>query len=265
MSGTVPILVIGHVTRDLIDGEARLGGAATFVARALSTQGKAVALATRAPDDPLLEPLVTDPCIRLHRLPTESFTVFRHRPLGAERRLRLEACAAAITVADIPPPWFGLPLVFLVPVIGECDTGLLTAFPKSEIVAGVQGWLRATGPDGRVGPCVPPEALLAARLLVATLSERDHPEAEALARCMARHCRVVALTRGSKPITIFEKYGENDIPVEPVKCDHDPVGAGDVFTALLGLHIAAGDKAKTAVTEAARSATRFVAQSMVAG
>ncbi len=262
MSQSTPILVIGNVTRDLIGGEERLGGAAAYVARALSAHGMDVALVTRAPDDPFLKPLSTDPRIRLHLLPSESFTTFHHHFTEGQRRLGLEACAANITAADIPSAWRNLPFVFLVPVMGECDTDLLAAFPESELVVGAQGWLRMVEADGRVRPCAPPEALLAVRLLVVTLSETDHPEVEALARRMARHCRLVALTRGDKAVTIFEKSGENDIPITPVKQVHDTIGAGDVFTALLGLRIMGGDTVMTAVTGAARGATCYVAEGM---
>ena len=262
MSQTTPILVIGHVTRNLIRGEERLGGAAAYVARALSTRGMDVALVTRAPDDPLLEPLANDPRIRLHLLPSESFTTFRHHFTEGQRRLGLEACAANITADDIPSAWRDLPFVFLVPVMGDCDTDLLTAFPESELIVGAQGWLRTVEADGRVRPCAPPEALLATRLLAVTLSESDHPQAEAIARRMARHCRLVALTRGDKAVTIFEKSGENDIPIAPVKQVHDTDGAGDVFTALLGLRIMGGDTVRTAVTGAAQGATHYVAEGM---
>ncbi len=262
MSQSTPILVVGHVTRDLIGGEERLGGAAAYVARALSARGMDVALVTRAPDDPLLKPLSTDPRIRLHLLPSESFTTFHHHFTEGQRRLGLEARATNITAADIPSAWRNLPFVFLVPVMGECDTDLLTAFPESELIVGAQGCLRMVEADGQVRPCAPPEALLAVRLLVVTLSEADHPEAEALARRMARHCRLVALTRGDKAITIFEKSGENDIPITPVKQVHGTNGAGDVFTALLGLRIMGGDTVMTAVTGAAQGATHYVAEGM---
>jgi len=264
MSQSTPILVIGHVTRDLIGGEERLGGGAAYVARALSARGMDAALVTRAPDDPLLRPLLTDPRIRLHLLPSESFTTFRHHHTQGERRLGLETCAADITVADIPSAWRDLPFVFLVPVMGECKTELLTALPQSELIVGAQGWLRSVDANGRVRPCAPPEALLATRLLAVTLSEDDHPEAEALARRMAQHCRVAALTRGDKAVTSFEKNGENDIPVEPVKQVHDTNGAGDVFTALLGLQIMGGHTVRTAVTVAAQGATHYVAEGMAA-
>ncbi len=262
MSQATPILVIGHVTRDFIGGEERLGGGAAYVARALSARGTDVALVTSAPDDPLLKPIATDPRIRLHRLPSESFTTFDHRYTDGRRQLTLEEHAASITAADIPSAWRDLPFVFLVPVMGECDTDLLTAFPESELIVGAQGWLRTVEVDGLVISCLPPEALLAARLLAVTLSEADHPEAEALARRMAGHCRFVALTRGDKAVTIFEKSGENDIPIAPVKQVHNTTGAGDVFAALLGLRIMGGDTVRTAVTGAARGATHYVAEGM---
>ncbi len=262
MSQTTPILVIGHVTRDLIDGEERLGGAAAFVARALSACGLEVALVTCAPDEPLLNPLATDPRIRLHLLPSKLFTTFHHHHTQGERRLELETCAADITVADIPPLWRVMPFVFLVPVIGECGTELLTAFPESELIVGAQGWLRTVEAGGRVRPCAPPEALLTTRLLAVTLSREDHPEAEELARRIAPHCRLVALTRAEKAVTFFEKNVENDIPIVPVKQVHNTIGAGDVFTALLGLRIMGGHTVKTAVKSAVQGATHYVAEGM---
>ncbi len=230
-----------------------------------------VALVTRAPDHALLEPLVADPRIRLHLLASESFTIFRHRHVDGERRLELESRAADIAAADIPPPWRDQPCVFLVPVIGECDTALLTAFPESELIVGAQGWLRAipggprqgaVGADRPVRPCAPPDALLAARLLALTLSEEDHPEAEALARRLAENCRLVALTRGEKALTVFEQNGEFDVAIEPVKQARDTTGAGDVFTALLGLGLIAGQTVRAAACDAARGAGRFVAEGM---
>lgn len=262
MSQTAPILVIGHVTRDLIGDQEGLGGAAAYVARTLSACGMEVALLTRAPDGPLLKQLWTDSRISLHLLPAESFTTFRHHYKGGERQLSLEECAADITVDDIPSAWRNLPFVFLVPVMSECDSDLLIALPESELIVGVQGWLRTVASDGWVRPCAPPDILLTKRLLAVTLSEADHPEAEVIARRMAQQSRLVALTRGDKAVTIFEKSGENDIPIVPVKQVLDTNGAGDVFTALLGLRVMCGDTVMTAVTVAAKGATHYVAKGM---
>ncbi len=262
MSQTAPILVIGHVTRDLIGDQECLGGAAAYVACALSACGLDVALVTRAPHSPLLKQLSTDSRINLHLLPAEAFTTFRHHYKGGERQLSLEERAANITVDDIPSAWRNLPFVFLVPVMGECDTNLLIALPESELIVGAQGWLRTVESDGWVRPCAPPEVLLTARLLAVTLSEADHPQGEVIARRMAQQSRLVALTRGDKAVTIFEKGGENDIPIVPVKQVQNTNGAGDVFTALLGLRVMCGDTVMTAVTVAAQGATHYVCKGM---
>lgn len=255
-----PVLVMGHVTRDLIEGRERLGGAAAYVARALSACGVPVRLVTAVPDSPLLAPLVSDPLVELHRLPAACITTFRHVFEGDKRALYLEERAPNIQPDDIPPAWQHTSLVFCMPVIGECPTNLLSAFPEAGIVAGVQGWLRAEGPDGRVRPAGYPESLLSAGMLAATLSEEDHPEAEALAARLAERCRVVTVTRGPKPVTVYHEQGMDEVPCARVEQPRDTTGAGDVFTAVLGLRLAAGDGTERAVRRAVRATGRFVAE-----
>jgi len=258
-----PVLVVGHITQDLIEGQVRLGGAAAYIAQALSACGQDVALVTRAPNEPLIEPLSSNPRIHLHRLASDTITTFRHHFERGQRQLSLEACAADIAVNDIPPKWRNLPLVFLVPVIGECRLELLSAFPESELIVGMQGWLRTVGTDGRIKPSHPPEALLTARMLAVTLSAEDHPEAtNAFAKRMAEHCRLITITRGEQAITVYEKSGQSKIPVKPVQHVHDTNGAGDVFTTLLGLRIMAGNQVKTAVSQAAQGTARYVEKGM---
>jgi len=255
-------LVIGHITQDLIDGQVRLGGAAAYIALALSACGQDVALVTRTPEVPLLEPLSSNPRIHLHRLASNTITTFRHHFETGKRQLSLDACATDISVNDIPLKWRNLPLVFLVPVCGECRLELLSAFPESELIVGMQGWLRTVSKDGRIKPSKPPEALLTARMLAVTLSAEDHPEANAFAKRMAEHCRLIALTRGDMAITIYEKLGQSNIPVKPVQHVHDTNGAGDVFTALLGLQIMAGNSVNIAVSQAAQGTARYVEKGM---
>ncbi len=86
----------------------------------------------------------------------------------------------------------------------------------------------------------------------------------ALARRMAERCRLVALTRGQKAVTVFEQNDENDVPIEPVEQVRDTTGAGDVFIALLGLRLIAGQSVRAAVMGAARGATRYVAEGLPA-
>src|SRR4051794_13231043 len=58
MERSLDLLVLGHVTRDEIDGDVRLGGAAAFAARAAVALGVETALVTAAPPaSPLLDEL----------------------------------------------------------------------------------------------------------------------------------------------------------------------------------------------------------------
>jgi sugar/nucleoside kinase (ribokinase family) len=259
-----PVLVIGHVTKDLIDGRIRLGGAAAYIAQALSACGKNVALVTRAPNEPLLESLSLDSRIHLHRLPSDTITTFRHHLEKGQRQLNLEACSAEITLNDIPPKWRNLPLVYLVPVSGECGLDLLSGFPESELIVGMQGWLRTVSSSGRIKPSEPPEDLLTTRMLAVSLSVEDHHNASEFALRMSKNCRLVTLTRGEKEITIYDKLGQSNILVKPVQYVRDTTGAGDVFTALLGLRIMAGNSVKIAVSEAAQDTACYVEKGMIA-
>lgn len=259
-----PVLVIGHVSKDLINGQIRLGGAATYITQALSACGKDVILLTRAPNHPLLESLLLDSHIHLHRLSSDVITTFRHHLANGQKQLILEACAAEITLNDIPAKWRNLALVFLAPVIGECSVELLSAFPESELIIAMQGWLRTVSSDGHIKPSEPPQTLLTARMLAATLSVEDHPNASTFASCITNNCRLVALTRAEKEITVYDKFGQSNIPVKPAQHVRNTTDAGDVFTALLGLRIMAGNAGNIAVSQAARDTACYVEKGMMA-
>ncbi len=103
--------VVGHATRDLIDGRARLGGAAAYAARALSVVGRRVELVTAGPADSLLAPLVEDDAIFMHRVDSDALTTFALDYSGPERVLRLAARAPTISARELSPASLGAPLV----------------------------------------------------------------------------------------------------------------------------------------------------------
>src|SRR4051794_35906379 len=88
------LLVLGHVTRDEIAGEVRLGGAAAFAARAAVALGLETALVTVAPPtSPLLRELFALPRLALHVAPSETITTFALDYRGPRRRLVQSATA----------------------------------------------------------------------------------------------------------------------------------------------------------------------------
>jgi len=178
----VDLLVVGHVTRDEVDGGVRLGGAASYAALAAARLGYETALVTVAPpDDPLLEPLRRAPRLHLHCVPNDAITTFALDYAGGHRRLWLRRRARALAIDDVPAAWRRPRIAYVGPVAGECDGAFVGQLQARFVGAGLQGWLRCVRQDGLVEPAVPADAE-PLRLDVAAISELDHPDGEAVAR-----------------------------------------------------------------------------------
>lgn len=255
------LLVIGHVTRDEIGGATRLGGAASYAALAAAQMGYETALVTAAPpDDALLLPLRRAPRISLHCVPSDVMTTFVLDYAGAHRRLRLRERARSLAPDDVPAHWRRAPVAYFGPVAGECDAGLVRALKAQFAGAGLQGWLRRTGPGETVEPTPfedPSHLRLPEELDVAVLSVDDHPRAQSLATFLAARGATVALTRGADGATLSTGATLTAIPAAPAH-EVDPTGAGDVFGVVLTLELARGASPTAAGHAAALAAARVV-------
>lgn len=259
MTSLPELLVVGHVTRDFIRGETRLGGAASFSSRVAATLGIETALVTAAPADfSLMAPLRALPRLSIHVVPSPEVTTFELDYSGPRRRVIQRAVARPIRAEDVPPEWRNIPVAYVAPVAGECDRALVDGLGSRLICAGLQGWLRRPGPDGAVEPTIHSEASSPPRgLSVAVFSEEDHPEAGFLAEQLARHGLTVALTRGRRGSTVRQGTQVWEIPAAPAT-EVDPTGAGDVFGIAITLALARGASAPEAATAAAAIAARVV-------
>src|SRR3569832_1573952 len=133
------MLVLGHVTCDEIAGRTRLGGAASFAARAAARLELDVALVTVArPDDPLLATLRT-PRLRFACAPDDAITTFALDYTGPTRTVTLRRRARSLRVADIPTDWLRAPVAYVGPVAAECDRALIAALGARFVGAGLQG------------------------------------------------------------------------------------------------------------------------------
>ena len=252
------LLVLGHVTRDEIAGGVRLGGAASYAARAAACLGYETALVTVAPpDDPLLEPLRRAPRLSLHCVPGDVMTTFALANVAGRRQLWLRRRARPLVLGDVPFEWRRPRVAYVGPVAGECDTPLAQGLGALFLGAGIQGWLRRTGEDGRIEPASLPEAPDAQTAFpfdVAIVSEEDHPDAERAARRMAR---TVAITRGARGARLIAEAECVEIPAAPAR-EIDATGAGDVFGVVLTLQLAEGKPLAVAGRAAAAAAARVV-------
>lgn len=253
------LLVLGHVTRDLFGSEARLGGAASYAARAAILLGVDTALVTVAPPGaPELEVLRSTPGLRLHVASSEVMTTFAIEDLDGGRRLSLLERARSLCLSDVPEAWRSPRWVYAGPIAAELDAALVGALGGSYVMSCVQGWLRDPTPGGPVRPAeqdsvrAPPQNLQAA-----CFSRDDHPRAEAIAAHLTSLGVVVALTDGRDGARV--SWGERSVsvPAAPAR-EVDPTGAGDVFALVFGLSLAAGHDPPEAARRAALAAARVV-------
>jgi 1D-myo-inositol 3-kinase len=256
----VDLLVVGHVTRDEMDGSVRLGGAASYAALATACLGYETALVTVAPPaDPLLEPLRRAPRLSVHCVASDVMTTFALDYAGSRRQLWLRQRARPLAVDDVPIDWRRPPVVYVGPVAGECDHAFVAALQTRFVGAGLQGWLRRTDEGGRVEPIRSGDMreLPLPRLDVAILSEDDHPDAEGIAAAVVGRGAAAAITRGARGATLTKAAESVAIPAAPAR-EVDPTGAGDVFGVVLTLELARGATLAAAGRAAAAAAARVV-------
>ncbi len=255
------LLVVGHVTEDHFGpGQTRLGGAASYAARAAATLGVRTALVTGAPPDwPLLRALEGQANLEVHILPRPVVTTFALDYTGPVRRLRCTAAAAPIAPAEIPVPWRRCPVAYLGAVAGECPGTLADSLESGFLATGLQGWMRQFGPDGSVLATLGPETRdPPVRLRAATLSVEDHPQAVQLAAELAARGIVVTITEGAKGARLFVGAAPPlTIPASPAQ-EEDPTGAGDVFGVVFALAMARGRSPEDAARLAAHAAASVV-------
>ena len=256
-SPTKNILVLGHITRDRIEGQERLGGAASFAARALSRMGQPCTLVTAArAGEPLLQPLRNDPRIELHSRTAPHTTTFRLVYHGSHRSLSLEAQAPSLSPQDLPSrrSW---DMIYVAPVVEEWPWEDLDALQARVVVLGLQGWLRHATSDGALHPKDPPQLGAPPTTTATILSEHDHPQAQALAQRYARQGVMTVLTRGERGALLMTAQGMQAIPAAPAE-ERDPTGAGDVFGAIFALGLAQNLPPPEAARQAAFAAARVV-------
>lgn len=256
---TPHLLVLGHITRDELAGEHRLGGAAAFAARTAACLGVPAALVTAAParcaERTEIEAVLG---LDVHCADADRITTFVLEHCRGRRRLWLRSRAPSLTAADVPLAWRDAPIAYVAPVAGECDRCVVEALRAPFIGVGLQGWLRRVGPGDAVEPAIGPEATDPPALRAAVLSEEDHPDAGRIAAALARRGAYVALTRGARGVTVFGPDGGATSLAAAPAVEHDATGAGDVFGVVWTLELARGTPPESAATRAALAAARSV-------
>ncbi|MEE9325232.1 MAG: PfkB family carbohydrate kinase [Dehalococcoidia bacterium] len=228
------LVVVGHVTKDLVEGGVRAGGTATYACLTAAKLGLTVALLTSASPDLDISPLCEN--IEIELVPSPVTTVFEniYTPVGRDQYIR--SAASSLEPSHIPLSWLNAPLVLLGPVAGEVEPKMIQAFHQAVVGISAQGWMRRWGEDGRVYPTPWQEApLFLSSIDVLFFSHEDASGDEALIEGYAAQVPLLVVTQGDRGARVHWRGSWNDSPAFPAKVT-DITGAGDVFAAAYLIH-----------------------------
>jgi sugar/nucleoside kinase (ribokinase family) len=225
-------LLLGHFTRDVLpDGSTTPGGTAMYAALTAHRLGNRVAVVSA--EAPL--PADWPPEIQLAYTERLAAPVFENRYTPAGREQILHAAGGEIVLDDVPQEWRAAPVIHLGPVAAETPASLAQAFPGALIGMTPQGLMREWR-EPLPGPVLyrpwRPSPDLLHHIDALVLSIEDIHGDESLARDYARHCPLVALTRGAAGAVLFIEGQAHPVAACPAN-EIDPTGAGDVFAAAL--------------------------------
>lgn len=223
-----------------------LGGSVSYASLAAQRLGWDVGIVTRA--GPEFQAPASLPRVTAFTEPSATTTRFRNDYGADGRRTQwLLSRADVIDPAVVPDDWRNPSALLLAPVIDEVPPCTALAFRSGLVGAVAQGWLRQTDAAGRVSskPWTDPGPHLAG-VHVLFLSQNDLPDPERRSRELLAHVPIVALTRGTRGVTLLTRDGEEHFPTQP-RAEIDPTGAGDVFaTAFLVAYAESHDLSESA-------------------
>lgn len=219
-------LVIGHVVKDVGDGDWRFGGAVTYAATQASRLGLRTAVITRASTDVDLQAFLPD--ISVHCTPSVATTTFENHYVEGRRVQRVWAQASSIGPEDVPEEWRSAGIVLLGPVLDEVSVDMARIFNNALMCFCAQGRLREVRSDGLVARrrWTGSESVRGAEVIV--VSDEDIGDDEGALEQWQREARIVIVTEGRGGARVFDGERWRRIAAFPHN-EVDPTGAGDVF------------------------------------
>ncbi len=221
-------LIIGHITRDLLDDGFRLGGTAVYSTLVAKRMGLRVALFTSCQPDLSLDLLEG---IDLFIQDSPRTTTFRNSYSSSGRIQQLIDRAPDLDLDLLPENWKAAQIVHLAPIAGELDLAAGLDFNTSPTVYSLQGWLRKWDQNGKIGPASFPKTdPLQNQQAAGFLSIEDLGYDRSSLEPLKRIFPLLVLTHGEDGAEIFQAGRETRITA-PESLEIDPTGAGDIFAA----------------------------------
>ncbi|MCX7683001.1 MAG: PfkB family carbohydrate kinase [Anaerolineae bacterium] len=226
-------LVIGHMTRDLIQGGGfTAGGTVSYAACTARALGCRVGVITST--GPELDPTQVLDGVYVTSSPAAATTTFENIYSSEGRRQLLHSVAHPLTPELLPSHWSVSQtqgVVHIGPVARECAASFVHAFGDAFIGVTPQGWMRQWDSTGYVRPSQwEGSEVVLARADAVVLSEEDVQGDHRTIAHLAAQTRLLVVTRGAAGCSLYLNGRVHHFPALPVR-EVDPTGAGDVFAA----------------------------------
>ncbi len=263
MSSVIDVLVIGHMTADLVPGGRMLGGTVSYAAPTYAAFGHKVGVLTSAAyDEPLLKHLLSYG--KLMVIPAEDSLTYENIYIEDDRHQYVRATATSIEYSDVPNGWTDAPYVHIGPLAGEVDPAEIAKhFSSATVMLTLQGLMRRWDDDGRVHfkRWFDEEAFKLLDIIV--YSEEDIQQYPKLTDEIKQIANHLVVTNGRGGGTYYhngDTMHYDSIDVKP----RDLTGAGDVFaSSLLGVLSLVGNDVAKAVRIAGHLAAYSVTRTGV--
>jgi sugar/nucleoside kinase (ribokinase family) len=233
-------VAVGHVTHDLY-GEAYVaGGCAYYGARTARALGARTGLVSVVGRDFSCDAAIADLELALERAGDTTLFINTYDNDGV-RLQHIRAVAPAVTPALLPAAWASAEVVFLAPVLGELELAAWRKAVSPRVLGiGVQGWIKEGNGDGVVVPRRwNVEQDLLRSVDAACISDDDHAQQPDLLERLLGAVPVVAFTHGKQGCDVYVRGRATRVGVYPTT-QHDPTGAGDVFSSAFFLSLGRG-------------------------
>jgi len=220
-------LCVGHICRDVQNGNYLLGGSSAYSGKSARLLGKQTAILTSLGKD--FEFFHQLEGIRIEAVAAQKTTLFENIYSGGRRTQFIHAVAEKIKEEHVPPTWKSAGIVHICPVANEVDFGLMTTFENALICVTPQGWMRRWDADNKIIAQVMDWEQLG-QAEIAILSDADIAGFEDALPTIVSLMEVTVFTQGKNGATLFFDGKKCHFPAFPTR-EVDPTGAGDVFTA----------------------------------
>ena len=225
---TLDYLIMGHITRDLVEDGNRPGGTALYSGILAQRMGLQVGLITSCQEDMLPEELVG---FEIINRATQNRTTFKNIYTLSGREQYLIEKAEDLDFSMIPESWHTAKILHLGPVAREIPLSIDIALQATSVCYSLQGWLRDWDLKGKVyNTALPDLPLLQHKRSAAFVSIEDLGNTREAIEQLRSKFPLLVLTRGKEGAEIFQGKEIINIPAKPLD-EKDPTGAGDIFAA----------------------------------